>query len=1040
VLDLGAGLGGLVAVAGAYLVAFSAAGLAGLLVYSWMKMQESNFALEAGCLVSILLFTALELGLGLYNHLVILCWVLIHLPLLFWCAFGPLGMDGEPVLLEPRPWEEELVVELQGSGRLLSLSCLELRPRHEGGQAGRDGRYSSGASGRLEAGPLHALLALDRESRGSGGRISFAYEVDVSGGEAYARLWIAATGPNMEGDEGILACRGMCRRAASVAQEALLSWGLAVRRIVGEELVKVYLGGPCQEGLGELIRGGSRLVASLGAGRYGALLHFKGLEGATWQGSEEIGNGGGRLVERLLQSLHSLEAAGNTGEGLGEGVFPDHFSSPTISFRLIVCFWAGREPKLNLGMEEALAARQPDFRLPRRLEDHLFREALDTEEVVERCRATGCFNCSCHLLVEASTPDLAERGVEAGWAALQGVWPGLDVEEQTKHLSSRQLIHGFQTRRIMSHRGEVVSGATLLSLIQLPIPVPGLPLERDAPIFPLPTHRTGEMGRGILLGWAIWMNRPAQPVRTTLDDLALHTLIIGESGFGKTRLVANTLGQTASRGSNFLLFDLKGEYAGLLRRLGVKFRRLVPGVQGPNGLRMNLFDPRGATADEHALRLVSLFQDNLRQALGEELSPLGVRLLREALTATISAGPGQWNFVRLFAEIDRCAAKLRRTIREVGQSAEALKNRLLPFAHLPLGLALASPVEGSLPPEEFLWENTVVDLSVMLRSGCSRAHLRLLLNLILDRILRHHLHRQEQNLKGLIVVEEANVLLGQGQTSPGRQIAHGSLADFVLLARSAGLGLVLVAQRPVGIPEEVLANAGTRIAFRSPFDSRQLARYLNLNQEQEEYLRVLPRRQAVALLPRLGQPVLIQTPHTPDPEPEREPQEPEPAERVDPAQLATEGTEESCFRYPMRGPSSSPCSSCSSPAPLGESGPASGPDDVDGGGAGRLARVLMADPGLVSCLEELTSGGAGGRERDGDTGKLKLLKLLAGLGLAKRAGGGFKATRLGKRVLKTIHSLRNLDITVDGWEGSAPASGAGPHPGAALGADGGEGK
>ena len=974
------GLSRLVELVGIYVLVVGGAGTCWVLIYGWLRGRESSYALEGACLASLASLVAAEWLLGLFDQLLTLGWMLAMLPILLWCLLGPLEPETMPVLLEAPDTNLDVLLLEVGDGRYLALGAVEVAA------AVLPQSLQSGGSG--ESGIPITLVALEQETERAG--VTFTYEVEVDpgaghggGGEARVAplLWVAAQHKCWQ--EAVSAVR----HALNVVEATLTpARGFATRRLEGEALSKAHARLGWVEGVH--LCPGRRVVVMAGGGCVG-LLRVDVAEQNYPEGFEESGKGEGVLA-RLVQELLARR----------------------VPATLMVSFFGGKLPKVRLPAQ--MARQEGGFpvtpvRLPRQLEEYLFADTLRQLDVAGRCRATGCFSVSVYLFVWGATEEQVEQGLEVAAAVVRGAAPGVRVVEQSARLQRVRFRRGLVMRRLLSG-GRVASGATLLSWLALPPSLPGLQQVTVAPSFSLPSPSAGS-GEGLALGWALWEGRPAQPVHLAAEDLVLHLLVLGESGFGKTRLVAHLVGQVAEAcpEAGLLLFDLKGEYAGLLRKMGVKFSVYTPGG-GRVPLRMNIFDPQGLLAGEHALRLVGLFQDNLRQALGEELSPLGVRLLREALTVTVAAGPKGWSFERLFREIDTCARHLRGRIREVGQAAEALKNRLLRFGQGVLGGVLAAPPEGSLQPEELLGESTVVDLSGMLGSGCSRADLRLLINLVLDRILRHNLNLSghERGLRGLIVVEEAHILqIGGSERS-------SSLAELALLARSAGLGLVLVAQRPAGIPEEVLANAGTRIVFRSPYDARQLARYLNLTEEQEEYLRVLPRREAVVLLPRFGQPVLLQTPQVPDPEPEGEPENP--PERPTGSSL------------------SSASSLCLSPSPLPSLGDSGGSGDTDLGGVGRLARALMSGPRLVSALQGL-AGGAG------EPGEPEV-GVLVGLGLAKRAGKGFRVTRLGCRVLKAVHSLRNLDlaISVDGWEGSAPASGAGPHPGAKFGAAGGTGK
>jgi hypothetical protein len=67
---------------------------------------------------------------------------------------------------------------------------------------------------------------------------------------------------------------------------------------------------------------------------------------------------------------------------------------------------------------------------------------------------------------------------------------------------------------------------------------------------------------------------------------------------------------------------------------------------------------------------------------------------------------------------------------------------------------------------------------------------------------------------------------------------------MILTARGFGEGLILVAQRPT-ISSFVLANAGTKVVFRSPYDAKRVAEFMGLNEEQQDTVKSLRKFEAV---------------------------------------------------------------------------------------------------------------------------------------------------------------------------------------------------
>ncbi|WXG45208.1 MAG: hypothetical protein WED05_00520 [Candidatus Atabeyarchaeum deiterrae] len=79
-----------------------------------------------------------------------------------------------------------------------------------------------------------------------------------------------------------------------------------------------------------------------------------------------------------------------------------------------------------------------------------------------------------------------------------------------------------------------------------------------------------------------------------------------------------------------------------------------------------------------------------------------------------------------------------------------------------------------------------------------------------------------------------------------------------MVERALGEGMILVSPRPT-ISENILANSGTKVIFKCPYDSKRVARFLNLSEQQEMFLKVLPRREAIVTVPDFPYPFRIRT-------------------------------------------------------------------------------------------------------------------------------------------------------------------------------------
>ncbi len=422
-----------------------------------------------------------------------------------------------------------------------------------------------------------------------------------------------------------------------------------------------------------------------------------------------------------------------------------------------------------------------------------------------------------------------------------------------------------------------MSSDTLASFINLSPPYP-MP-EGDASLlaeFEIPSNGESR-GNGLLhLGKAYFRGTLIGEVKIPISDFATHEVVLGETGLGKTTLVADQLVQLWNLNPtiNWVVIDLKGEYYHHLQP-NIDEKILVLEAGGSVNcipLHLDLFNndsqslhgegDDSADSDRigrvfSALResLVGLFKENT------ELSPMMERILFESLKAimTTAANPGDGDakstgegfFDALFDAVGKYVTNHKG--RDFKMSSEALKNRLERFRRGVIGDILNSrdggkdgaPVEPDFR-EMLRTGKVIVDLSGCVRRGCSKEDMRLLLNVITSVIFEEAFERGVVGapaLRHLTVIEEANLLVPDVL----RRRTMGDLTateDMILTARGFGEGLILVAQRPT-VSSFVLANAGTKVVFRSPYDASRVGEFMGLNEEQERVVKSLRKFEAL---------------------------------------------------------------------------------------------------------------------------------------------------------------------------------------------------
>nr|MDO8097994.1 DUF87 domain-containing protein [Candidatus Njordarchaeota archaeon] len=464
---------------------------------------------------------------------------------------------------------------------------------------------------------------------------------------------------------------------------------------------------------------------------------------------------------------------------------------------------------------------------------------------------------------------------------------------------------GYPLEAMMSRQGRglppvVVTGEmssdSLASFITLspPYPVPTSDASLSAE-FEIPpgagnglSNANGN-GNGLLhLGRACFRATPVGDVKIRIEDLSMHLVPLGETGYGKTRFVVDLLRQLWDLDPtvNWLILDLKGEYYDQLQRHiderievlkaggDINCLRQGSGV-GSLPLRIDLLNygphSKSDECDEGAKsertgRLFSALKESLAGLFKEntELSPMMERILFESLKQVMTTAgnlgdstkgdtSGGGFFDALFHEVESYVTAHKG--RDIVMSGEALKNRLERFRRGAIGDILNhnyrnDKVKGCSPSPDFKkmirTKKLIIDLSGCVRKGCSKEDIRLLLNLITSVIFEEALKRGlvgAPALRHLTVIEEANLL------APDilRRKTMGDLTsteDMILTARGFGEGLILVAQRPT-ISSFILANAGTKVVFRSPYDAARVAEFMGLNEEQENAVKFLRKFEAL---------------------------------------------------------------------------------------------------------------------------------------------------------------------------------------------------
>ena len=429
---------------------------------------------------------------------------------------------------------------------------------------------------------------------------------------------------------------------------------------------------------------------------------------------------------------------------------------------------------------------------------------------------------------------------------------------KVKNFFKNIFLKDFYIPRFFSNKISGLSAKTYLSLPNSPLP--GISrFERPKTEIPL-TINTFSSDSEIILGQLIFNGNAIDPVKIKVNDLIHHMVILGLTGYGKTILTASIIEQLVKKtGIKALIIDFKGqEYLGLFPKK-VNFKYLLPGsLKFPLGI--NIFDPpRSVSVEDHSAFILSMIKEIMRAENTFEISPQMFRVLEDILIQFLKLKKDKnfKTFLDIFENYEVLNEFGREKLPAINATLEAIKSRFKRFIIGSLK-KIFFVEKTNICWKELLENNVIIDFSLLRTIGVSKADLQFLLNIILYNIQTETaLRKRSRELKNVIVIEDAEHLipnLFRKKTTADTLIAE----DFAMLMGALQIGLISVSTRPT-ISDNILANSGTKIFFRTTFDHEKAAKFLNLNLKQKNYLRVMQKREAFVIIPEFPYPFLIKT-------------------------------------------------------------------------------------------------------------------------------------------------------------------------------------
>jgi len=505
--------------------------------------------------------------------------------------------------------------------------------------------------------------------------------------------------------------------------------------------------------------------------------------------------------------------------------------------------------KINSEKNESKRTYKP---LKYNLEEEEIRTELSN---IRHAEITGMWKVSSYISIRSNDKNQLENDIQKVIALFSTIF-GIEL----KILESTNLERNFYRifMRSLFDNPLNLTSEQLAIFLHLPEgPIPSLS-RLDIPEFEIPPEN--KVKEGISIGKILYYDQEIYPLRLTIDELRLNTFICGLIGMGKSRCAMNIMKQLTENypDINWICLDWKGEYKFLSNE--VKSQKIVALIPGSDiaPVYLNMFDPQKSNSDEHARKLFAIIREIFKSEFNREteLSAQMENVCKEVLRNVIK-NPRMRNLNSFLEELTNYGKEKLAENKTIMMTINALINRFDRFRHGILKNVL-DVQKSNINFDDLMSEKVIFDLSYLISKGGAKEDVRLLMNLILKYAIDKALERGiADKLKHIIVIEDSQLLV----PSVLREVPETSLVeDIPLLLRGVGESLITIATRPE-ISSDVIANSGVKISFKSSYDSEKIARYQNLTENQEKYLRIMPKREAIVTLPNFQFPFRVLTDH-----------------------------------------------------------------------------------------------------------------------------------------------------------------------------------
>ncbi|KKN30866.1 hypothetical protein LCGC14_0829910, partial [marine sediment metagenome] len=339
----------------------------------------------------------------------------------------------------------------------------------------------------------------------------------------------------------------------------------------------------------------------------------------------------------------------------------------------------------------------------------------------------------------------------------------------------------------------------------------------------------------------------------SLKDLEKHMFICGATGTGKTNFLQHLLMNfTKYYRIPFMLVEFKGEYHFLQKEI----ENLIIIRPGEN-FSINIFNPEGARPEIHAERIFNILKSGKLLDENVDFSPQMEKVLVEILIKVCKNKKFQ-SWEGFFKYCKGYAINKKNEIPMLSQTLISITNRIRRFS---LGsLKTLFDTDNNLKVSELFNRNVLIDLSSIIRLGGEKEDALFFLNMVLKYLWDKNLARGAFNFQGIkhiTIVEDAQYFAPKNLTRQNKLTTY--LEDIALLQRGTGECLISLATHP-DISEEILANCGVLICFKTHMEKEFLCKLLNLDMDNEDYLSILEEGQCIVRVNSIKRPFLLSVP------------------------------------------------------------------------------------------------------------------------------------------------------------------------------------